>query len=118
VDDNNVNLLAATNALSEHCRLFTLPSASDMFDLLEDIIPDIIFLDILMPGMDGFEALELLKKNSNYTDIPVIFLTSKNDSETETLGYKMGAIDFIYKPFSEPDLLKRIKNYFNKAGVE
>jgi len=68
VDDNNVNLLAADEALSPHYRVFTLPSASSMFEILEDIIPDMILLDILMPEIDGFEALKRLKAN-NKADI-------------------------------------------------
>ena len=109
VDDNDVNLLAAEEALSEHYRVFTLPSASGMFELLADIKPDLILLDILMPEMNGFEALKLLKADKLYADIPVIFLTGKNEAATKAQGLELGAVDFILKPFSGPVLLDHIK---------
>jgi len=111
VDDNDVNLSTAAKALSKQYQAFTLPSASAMFELLNDIIPDLILLDILMPEMDGFEAMRLLKSDARYSDIPVIFLTGRNDSATEAHGFEIGALDFISKPFSEPVLLNRIKTH-------
>jgi len=113
VDDNDVNLIAAEKTLSKYYNVYTLPSAADMFELLNDIIPDLILLDIIMPEMDGLEAMAKLKVNTRYLDIPVIFLTNKNDSVTETLGFEMGAVDFISKPFSESVLLNRIKTHLN-----
>jgi len=117
VDDNDVNLLTAEETLSTQYRVFTLPSASDMFELLNDIVPDLILLDIMMPEMDGFEALRLLKATSRYAYIPVIFLTGLNDSGTEALGLEAGAVDFISKPFSEPVLLNRIKTHLEIEGL-
>ena len=115
VDDNNVNLLSADEALSAHYRVFTMPSAANMFELLQDITPDLILLDILMPEIDGFETLKQLKASSKYMDIPVMFLTSRNDAETETLGFEMGIVDYVSKPFSKPVLLNRIKTHL---GIE
>ena len=117
VDDNNVNLLAADEALSPHYRIFTLPSASSMFEILEDIIPDMILLDILMPEIDGFETLKRLKANNKWSLIPVIFLTSRNDAATESIGLDLGAVDFISKPFSRPVLLNRIKTHLNIEDI-
>jgi len=117
VDDNNINLLAASDALSKHYRVFTLPSAANLFELLEDVKPDLILLDILMPEMDGFETLQRLKSNGRHMDIPVIFLTSRNDAGTESQGFEMGAVDFIPKPFSKPVLLNRIKTHLEIENV-
>jgi putative two-component system response regulator len=64
-----------------------------------------------MPQMDGFEAIRLLKGDARYSEIPVIFLTSWNDAETEAHGFEVGAVDFISKPFLEPVLLNRIKTH-------
>ena len=111
VDDNNVNLAAADENLSCFFNVFTLACASTMFDLLNDVIPDLILLDILMPGIDGFEALKRLKADERFAHIPVIFLSGKNDAGTEALGIKMGAVDFILKPFSAPVLLNCIKTH-------
>jgi putative two-component system response regulator len=108
VDDNDVNLSTAEKALSRQYRAYTLPSAADMFELLKNIMPDLRLLDILMPQMDGFEAMRLLKNDNRYQDIPVIFLSGRNDSATEAHGFELGALDFISKPFSEPVLMNRI----------
>ena len=117
VDDNNVNLLSADEALSKNYRVYTMPSAASMFELLDDIRPDIILLDILMPEMDGFEALKLLKSSGKFSEIPIIFVTSRNDPLTESLGFELGAIDFISKPFSAPVLLNRIKTHLEIEDI-
>jgi len=113
VDDTKINLLDAEETLTENYNVFTLSSALIMFDVLEKVQPDLILLDILMPEMDGFETLEKLKSDKKYADIPVIFLTSQSDSVTEARGFKMGAVDFISKPFSRPVLLNRIEAHLN-----
>jgi putative two-component system response regulator len=113
VDDNTVNLLSAEAALSGSYNVVTLSSAELMFRFLEKTMPDLILLDILMPEMDGFAALKQLQNSACYSKIPVIFLTGKNDPETEALGLEMGVVDFIAKPFSEPVLLNRIKTHLH-----
>ena len=113
VDDNDVNLFAADDALSKHYKVMTLPSAAKMFAFLERVKPDLILLDIEMPEMDGFQALARLKANDAQMDIPVIFLTSITDAQVEAKGFQMGAIDFITKPFSAPVLLNRIKTHLD-----
>jgi len=113
VDDTNINLFDAEEALAEDYNVLTLSSASVMFDVLGNVRPDLILLDILMPDIDGFEALKILKSDNRYADIPVVFLTSKSDVATEARGFKMGAIDFISKPFSKPVLLNRIQSHLD-----
>ena len=113
VDDNDVNLLMAKKALSQQYNVYTLPSAAGMFELLENVVPDIILLDINMPEMNGFEALKLLKANGRYREIPVIFLTIWRDSDIESKGFEMGVVDFISKPFSESVLFNRIKTHLD-----
>ena len=111
VDDNDTNLSTAEEALEEQYRVFTLPSAAAMFELLEEVTPDAILLDIEMPEMNGFEALRLLKANELHAGIPVMFLTGRTDSSAEAQGFEMGAVDFITKPFSAPVLQNRIKTH-------
>ena len=109
VDDNDTNLMAAKTAMDGAYKTFALPSAEKMFKLLEKITPDLILLDVDMPEMDGFQAMTALKADEKLKPIPVIFLTAKNDAETEIRGFEMGALDFINKPFSAPVLIKRIE---------
>lgn len=111
VDDNATNLVTAKNALADAYKTFALPSAERMFQLLEKIMPDLILLDVDMPEMNGFEALSILKADERYRNIPVVFLTAKNDSKSEIDGFEIGAIDFIIKPFSPPVLIKRIETH-------
>jgi len=111
VDDGDVNLTKAKQALEGNYRIFTLPSAAKMFALLEKVVPDLILLDIQMPEMDGFTALEKLAQNKRTADIPVIFLTASTNIDTETRGFEMGVMDFITKPFSPPVLLRRIESH-------
>ncbi|MCL2755116.1 MAG: response regulator, partial [Oscillospiraceae bacterium] len=75
----------------------------------EKVIPDLILLDVDMPVIDGFEALEKLKADARTRDVPVIFLTARTDCQAELRGFEMGALDFINKPFSPPSLIKRIE---------
>jgi len=111
VDDNATNLVTAKTALADTYKTYALPSAEKMFQLLEKITPDLILLDVEMPEMDGFEALSVLKADEKLKSIPVVFLTAKNDAESEIRGFEMGAIDFINKPFSPPVLIKRIETH-------
>ena len=109
VDDVDTNLMTAKTALGGAYRPYAVPSAAKMFKLLEKITPDLILLDIEMPEMDGFEALQILKSNDKLQSIPVVFLTASSDAETEVRGFEMGALDFINKPFSPPVLVKRVE---------
>jgi putative two-component system response regulator len=117
VDDNIINLHKAKEVLSDQYKTITLSSASTMFEVLESVMPDLILLDIVMPGLDGFGTLKQLKADEKYAAIPVIFLTNKNDSDTETRGLEMGVVDFIHKPFSPAVLSTRIKNHLNIDGL-
>jgi class 3 adenylate cyclase/ActR/RegA family two-component response regulator len=109
VDDNPANLQAGKNVLSERYSVFTAPSAEKLFSLLEKKRPDLILLDIEMPDMNGYEAIKILKDNSETRDIPVIFLTGKTETDDELAGLTLGAIDYITKPFIPPLLLKRLE---------
>ena len=108
VDDNTSNLLVADEFLSEQYDAYTLSSASFMFGLLTNVLPDLILLDLLMPDTSGFDTLKQLKGDARYADIPVVIITSKSDAVTEALCIEMGAVDFIRKPFSKSVLLDRI----------
>ena len=80
---------------------------------LEKSLPDLILLDVMMPGMDGFETCRRLKANETTKDIPVIFLTAKNEVEDLTLGFEVGAVDYVTKPFNSKELLARVKTHID-----
>lgn len=117
VDDSDTNLLMAKQVLELQFRVMTVPSGQKLFHLLEKFMPDLILLDIEMPEMDGFEVLEALKSNKDFSQIPVIFLTSIRDAKTEVRGLEMGIIDFISKPFSGPVLLNRVRVHLEVDAI-
>ena len=111
VDDNKANLTMGKSILSEHYDVFALSSADKLFEFLKKVTPDLILLDVDMPGMNGYEAITLLKADKQYSEIPVIFVTAKNSELNEYEGLDLGAIDYVTKPFSPALLLKRIENH-------
>ena len=111
VDDNRANLAIGKNILGKYYDVCALPSADKLFEFLKHVTPGLILLDIEMPGMNGYEALTLLKADKQYADIPVIFLTAKTSESDEYDGLALGAIDYVTKPFAPALLLKRIENH-------
>ncbi|WP_461256571.1 response regulator [Treponema sp. R80B11-R83G3] len=108
VDDSLEDLTILKSILKDIYMVYPCPSASAMFNLLEHIQPDLILLDIEMPEMNGYDAAKKLKSVDEYYDIPIIFLTAMSDDQSEIKGLKLGAVDYIRKPFIMPLLLKRI----------
>ncbi|MDK2809011.1 MAG: cyclic di-GMP phosphodiesterase, partial [Clostridiales bacterium] len=75
--------------------------------------PDLILLDVMMPVMDGYETCKKIKERKEYQDIPIIFLTAKNDAENESRGLDLGAVDYITKPVNPAILLSRVKAHLS-----
>ena len=111
IDDNNTDLLLVEEMLGVHYNIITMASPKRMFTVLENgtLRPDLILLDVLIPEMNGFDVLRLLKSSSAYNSIPVIFLTSSMDLLTDDKSFEMGVVDIIFKPFSSSILLNRVK---------
>ena len=108
VDDSKANLTLAKQALDEHYQVSLVPSGSTALRFLEKRVPDLILLDINMPEMDGLETLRRIRETEEGKDIPVIFLTSRTDPETEVECLRLGASDFIGKPFVPEVMRSRI----------
>lgn len=108
VDDSKANLTLAKQALDEYYQVSLVTSGQMALRFLEKRMPDLILLDINMPEMDGLETLRQIRANHDYKDIPVIFLTAKTDPETEVECLKLGAADFIGKPFVPQVMRSRI----------
>ena len=110
VDDVPANLAIGKNLLKTFYDVYPAPSAAILFEILERAIPDLVLLDIDMPEMNGYQAIRIMKADQRFKDIPVIFLTAKDDESSEMEGFDLGANDYITKPFSGPLLLRRISN--------
>ncbi len=112
VDDNPRNLQLISSLLKDQgYKLYITNSGENVMTFLKNIIPDLILLDIMMPEMSGFEVCRILKQQELYRDIPVIFLTAKNDIEDVVEGFEVGAVDYITKPFSSKEVLARVSTH-------
>ncbi|MEN8617174.1 diguanylate cyclase [Shewanella baltica] len=112
VDDNVDNLdMMIANLQQESIKLLVSLSGEEGLQLARKLSPDLILLDIMMPGMDGFEVCRQLKQDQATADIPVIFISAKNNEADIERGLRLGAIDFVNKPFSIPILKARLDNY-------
>ena len=112
VDDDETNLKVAGLILSKaRMRVTAMRSGQALLDYIRDKdVPDLILLDIKMPGMDGFETLRALRRMEKARTVPVIFLTADEKNETEAKGLTMGATDFIKKPFVPEVLILRVRH--------
>jgi putative two-component system response regulator len=111
VDDAPENLMIMEAILAKDYSLKLFNNAKAALDHAFANPPDLILLDILMPNIDGFETCRRIKANPKLVDIPVIFITSKNEDEYEEYGFSVGASDFIHKPINAPILLARVKTH-------
>jgi putative two-component system response regulator len=111
VDDDQVHLTAGKNILKSLYNVFTIPSGEKLFEMINKILPDLILLDIEMPEMNGYEVMRRLKNDEKTMDIPIIFLSAKIDPSHELEGLGLGAVDYIFKPFSPILLIRRIENH-------
>ena len=110
IDDNITNLNIARMALEPQYQVLLVPSGEKALKLFERVTPDLILLDVDMPGMDGFEVIRQIKQsNLPVRETPVIFVTAKDDNGSEFDGLTLGAVDYIIKPFSFPLLRKRVE---------
>ncbi|MDR2648305.1 MAG: response regulator [Clostridiales bacterium] len=108
VDDNPVNLKMIQEILKDMYKVYPAPSGERAINFLERTIPDLILLDIEMPGMNGLAVINRLKQDARWLEIPVIFLTVLDDRVKEEQAFQMGAVDYIHKPVSAGVMLKRI----------
>lgn len=109
VDDDKMNLMIAKRLLGTIYEIVTVSSGEEALTYLGENIPDLVLLDIQMPQMDGFEVMQKMRENELWSRISVIFLTADRTPETEEKCFKMGAVDYIGKPFIPAIMLQRIK---------
>lgn len=112
VDDEPANRLILEDMLGDHYAVQTSGSGREALDyLMTGAAVDLILLDVVMPGMDGFEVCRQIKDSPRLCDVPVLFLTSLDSAAGEERGLSLGAEDFIHKPFSPPVVLARMRNH-------
>ncbi|HHW60959.1 MAG TPA: response regulator transcription factor [Syntrophomonadaceae bacterium] len=108
-DEAYIVELVRFNLEKEGFQVLVACDGSTALELVEKHLPDLIVLDIMLPGMDGLEVCQRLKQDESYRSIPIIFLTARGEEIDTVLGLEMGGDDYIKKPFSPRELVARIK---------
>ncbi|MCD2449660.1 diguanylate cyclase [Methylicorpusculum oleiharenae] len=110
IDDAKENIVVLSRLLKSHGNIIFAQNGEEGLLSAMQSIPDLILLDISMPGLDGFEVLMHLKQSPSTADLPVIFITGIPDSDTEEKGLTLGAVDYITKPFSSAVVKARVRH--------
>ena len=122
VDDEPGNIKILSSLLAGDYALSVATNGAQALQIAQVQLPDIVLLDMVMPGMDGIEVCEALKANEQTRAIPVIFVTSMGDISNEERGLDAGAVDYISKPISPPIVKARVKihlqNYLSQRFLE
>jgi putative two-component system response regulator len=119
VDDTPDNLILMSSLLKNDYQVKIANNGEKALRIASsDSPPDLILLDIMMPSMDGYEVCQRLKHEPKTMNIPVIFLTAKNEMEDEKKGLELGAVDYITKPISPPIVLARVKNHLALKAMD
>jgi class 3 adenylate cyclase len=114
VDDTSENIQALAAILKQKgYQISVATNGRQALEVLTRIQPDLILLDVMMPEMDGFETCERIKASSEWHNIPIIFLTSKTETEDIVRGFELGAVDYVAKPFHAHELLARVNTHLS-----
>jgi putative two-component system response regulator len=111
VEDTEENIDILIEALGNEYDIAVAMDGETALESLEEEIPDIILLDIMMPGMDGYEVCRCIKENKKFSKVPIIFLTAMTDIESRAKGFELGAADYITKPFEIFEVKNKVNNH-------
>lgn len=119
VDDNPTNLGALFKFLSDSgFKVLVAVDGESAIEQIEYVRPDIILLDIMMPGIDGFETCRRLKASPEMEEIPVIFLSALSDTVDKVKGFNIGGVDYITKPINQEEVLSRVKTHLTISSLQ
>ncbi len=113
IDDDIVNLEIVAELLEDEYEIQTLESGEKALETIREIYPDLIILDIMMPGANGYEICKEIKADDQLKDITVLLISAKAMLKETKLGFEAGADDYITKPFEHTELQERIKSHLN-----
>jgi CheY-like chemotaxis protein len=111
VDDTPENIMILTRLLSNEYAIFVANNGQQALQRVSETLPDLILLDILMPGMDGYQVCARLKAEPHTAKIPVVFVTGLTEESDEQKGLELGAVDYIVRPISPALLRARVRNH-------
>lgn len=113
VDDSKENIDSLRAILEDEYKVYVARSGMLALDIMQRVQPDLVLLDVMMPGMSGFDVLEEMKKDSHLETIPVIFVSGAGDLSNETKGVEYGAADYIRKPYHPEIVYLKVKNHIS-----
>lgn len=113
VDDAEINLSILTEALGDDYEVAVATDGRTALQAVAEAPPDLILLDVMMPDMDGYEVLRRLKESPATADVPVIFLTALADVESKARGFRLGAVDYVSKPFELEEVRARVATHLS-----
>ncbi len=113
VDDTAANIDILVEALDGEYEVSVAMDGESALEAVDTEPPDLILLDIMMPGMDGYEVCRRLKSDSKTSNIPIVFLTAMNEIQNKTRGLELGAVDYITKPFEVMEVKARVKTHLS-----
>lgn len=117
-DEPDILELVSINLKKSGFKTAEFEDAGSMLEALSAKLPDLIILDLMLPDADGFDVCKQLKKDPDYSSIPIIMLTAKGDEMDRVLGLEFGADDYVVKPFSVRELIARVKAVLRRGVVE
>ncbi len=118
VDDEPVNLRVLKQLLADHYQLVFAKDGEQALRLAKEQSPDLILMDVMMPGMTGFDTCKALKADVTTASIPVIFVTALTEEHDETEGFNVGGVDYITKPISPAVVLARVKTHLSLVQAD
>ncbi|MBN1531314.1 MAG: diguanylate cyclase [Spirochaetes bacterium] len=110
-DDESTNVLYLGELLKRDYEVFVAKDGKTALELAASVIPDLVLMDVMMPGIDGYQACIELKRNPLTADIPVIFITARSDADDVVRGFDAGGEDYITKPFNPQELHARVRTH-------
>lgn len=111
VDDSKTSLMMSQMILKKYpCRVITAEDGAQAVEVAASRHPDLILMDVVMPNMNGFEALKAIRSNESIRHIPIIMVTTRSEADNIEVGFRNGCNDYVIKPFSSVELLEKIEN--------
>ena len=117
-DENDILEFLSYNLKNEGFQVLTCNDGKTALSLLDDFMPHLIVLDVMMPGMDGIETCEQIRLNPKYNNIIITFLTARSEDYSQVAGLEAGADDYINKPIKPKVLVSRVKALLRRKGSE
>ena len=117
VDDDASSLMELASILKQDYKIYAVKDGKPALEKAHEALPDLILLDVVMPGMNGFDVIKKLKESDETKDIPVIFASGATDNSDERRGLELGAIDYIRKPFDETVVTIRVKHHIDSINT-